>query len=120
MHELVPSSKEFRVYKKRYVSMEKAAQSARMQVFAALFFRLETSGQIMDVTLRQWRSFMRKQWRWMGNVVMGDERTPVYSYLSLTEYHLKIMLHSIYGTQQIRSQSLASIKRSDISRNKKE
>ena len=63
---------------------------------------------------------MRKKKMWMGNVVMGDDCMPVDSYLALDQRHLKLMLHSIYGVQQIRSQSLSGIKRSDIGRNKKE
>jgi len=90
-----------------------------MQVFAELFFKIETAGQVLDRTKMQWNALMRKEWRWMGNCVMGEDRTPVYSYRNLDEKHLKIMIHSIYGAQQIRSQSLSLINRHDIGKNRK-
>ena len=49
-------------------------------MFASIFFRLQTSKQVLELSLTQWRTFMRKQWRWMGNVVMGDESERVESY----------------------------------------
>ena len=70
-----------------------------MQVYVSLWFQLETSGQVLDHTKTQWNMMMRKMHRWMGNVVMGDDCTPVDSYLALEEKHLKLMLHSIYGVQ---------------------
>ena len=63
---------------------------------------------------------MRKEWRWMGNVVMGDEKEKIESYQMLKEKHLQMMVHSILGTQQIRSQSLAKIKKSSIIKTQKE
>ena len=56
----------------------------------------------------------------MGNVVMGDDYEKVESYSKLSEKHLKLMIHSILGTQQIRSQSLAKIKKSSIDKSKKD
>ena len=91
-----------------------------MQVYSALFFKIETSGQILDTTRSQWKQFMRKQWKWMGNVLMGDEKVKVDSYGRLSTTHLRMMIHQIYGSQQIRSQSLAVINRSDIRLNKKQ
>ena len=41
---------------------------------------------------------MRKEWRWMGNVVMGDDREKIESYRLLKEKHLQMMVHSILGT----------------------
>ena len=51
---------------------------------------------------------------------MGEEEEPIDSYKALSIQHLRIMVHSILGVQQARSQSLASIKRSSIDKSKKE
>ena len=99
---------------------EKLAQSDRMQLFASLFFQLETTGDVLATTLKQWKLMMRKEWRWLGNVVMGEERAPIDNYRKLPKNLLKTMIHSIYGAQQIRSQSLSAIKRLDIGRTNKE
>jgi len=42
------------------LTFEQRAASERMQVYSALFFKIETSVQILDTTRSQWKQFMRK------------------------------------------------------------
>ena len=91
----------------------------RMRLFASIFFQLETSGQLIERTLLQWKTMLRKYSRWMGNVLVTEDFETI-DYNRKSVHELEMMIHRIYGSQQIRSQAAASIKRSQISRNQKE
>ena len=82
--------------------------------------RLRVTLEVSARSLHQWKKLFRKEWMWMGNVVMGEDRFPVNSYRHLSRAHLLTMLHQVNGSQQIRSQDQCAIKRSSIQRNKKE
>lgn len=56
----------------------------------------------------------------MGNVVMTEAQIPVESYIALNEKYLQLMKKQIGGSQQLRSQQGAAIKRASIFRNKHE
>ena len=87
-------------------------------IFLELMTRLRVTLEVSARSLHQWKKLFRKEWMWMGNVVMGEDRFPVNSYRHLSRAHLLTMLHQINGSQQIRSQDQCAIKRSSIQRNK--
>ena len=82
-----------------------------MQTYSVLMFRLQVTLAVLDRTREQWNTFFRLQWGWLGNVLMGEDRHQVQSYITLPRFGLGIMLSSISGVQQIRSQSLQKIKK---------
>ena len=82
---------------RRNVSNATKMTSERMQVYSSFMIRLSTSCQILELTTDQWKTMMRKNYTWMGNVLMGDDCTRVDDYSALDEKHLKIMLHALYG-----------------------
>ena len=47
----------------------------------------------------------------MGNVLMGESCDTIYSYKDIPKLGLKVMVTSIGGVQQIRSQQLNQIKK---------
>ena len=47
----------------------------------------------------------------MGNVLLGEGYDTIYSYKSIPNLGLKVMVTSIGGVQQIRSQQLNQIKK---------
>ena len=59
--------------------------SHRMQIFATIFFILQTTAELCDRTTYQWSLMLRKYNKWFGNVVMSDDLVPVVdpTYLAL-------------------------------------
>lgn len=55
------------------------------------------------------------KWRWLGNVVMGEDSTPIPSYLKVKTLGFEIMKQSILKTQMYRSGHLVEINRTQIS-----
>ena len=119
----IKSTKNEELQRKRGANAETIATGERLRVFASLFFQLETAGQVLDRTVKQWNTMMRKKWKWMGNVIMGEDSYPPHAnvqYNKKSDRELEFMIHQIYGSQQIRTQSITSIDRSTISKSKKE
>ena len=76
-----------------------------------MIYRLQVTCELMEQTLKVWQKFFRNQWTWMGNCLMSEEAHKVESYKNLSRFGLGLMLHSIRGVQQARSQSLQTIRR---------
>ena len=55
------------------------------------------------------------KWRWLGNVVMGEDSSPIPSYLKVKTLGFEIMKQSILKTQMYRSGQLVEINRTQIS-----
>ena len=102
------------LYTTKGLNMEEIAAAERRVIYLELMTRLQTALEIQDRTMYQWTQVFRKEWKWMGNIVMGEDCTKVDSYKNLSVKHLKIMLHQINGSQQTRSQDMLSVKRKSI------
>ena len=77
-----------------------------MQSYSALFFRVQVCNMVLKRTLEQWQVFNRLNWQWMSNVVMGENCDRISSYHRMPRFGLQVMITSISGVQQVRSQSL--------------
>ena len=66
---------------------------------------------MIDRTLEQWNVIMKNKWSWFANVLMGEERIPVYAYHQIPRFGLELMKTSISGVQQIRSQNIQMIRK---------
>ena len=69
---------------------------------------------IVKRTLQQWNTFIRHEWQWFGNVVMGENADPIYSYNRIPRFGLNVMIESVKGVQQVRSQHLSKVFRLQI------
>ena len=55
------------------LNIEECASAERRIVYLELMTRLTTGKDILKRTTYQWNQVFRKEWMWMGNVVMGEE-----------------------------------------------
>ncbi len=81
-------------------------------VYSFLLTGLETSNMVLELSTRQWKTFMTEKRKWMGNVAI--ENGVITPYDGMNPLLLTIFTKSVFRTQQERSYYLNLVEKEDI------
>ena len=83
------------------LNYQKIAETRMANMYRFLVQRMEIASQVMQLSIKQWSSFMTDSQKWMGNCSIEDGR--IHNFHSLSTLGLTILTKSVFKAQQSRS-----------------